>query len=228
MSGKWHSGKRRILVLICRLSKGKLLFKKKRTIDWIRPLSGVIGIRKLKDLIDSARAGKKRQPLRPPGLRIIKTSLAVFLCLILYSLVPMPENFKVITALIGAIITLRSTIKESFLVSFTRVQSTFVGAVFGLVLILIKERIGFEDNSLVYALFLSLAVLLFIWISVSFLKETGVGLGAIVFLVIALGNTDGVTPLQLALARFFDTLIGIVIALIVNRLLPFPVEEEEE
>jgi uncharacterized membrane protein YgaE (UPF0421/DUF939 family) len=73
-----------------------------------------------------------------------------------------------------------------------------------------------------------LAVLLFIWISVSFLKETGVGLGAIVFLVIALGNTDGVTPLQLALARFFDTLIGIVIALIVNRLLPFPVEEEEE
>ncbi len=188
----------------------------------------MIGIRKLKDLIDSARAGKKRQPLRPPGLRIIKTSLAVFLCLILYSLVPMPENFKVITALIGAIITLRSTIKESFLVSFTRVQSTFVGAVFGLVLILIKERIGFEDNSLVYALFLSLAVLLFIWISVSFLKETGVGLGAIVFLAIALGNTDGVTPLQLALARFFDTLIGIVIALIVNRLLPFPVEEEEE
>lgn len=174
-----------------------------------------------------AGSEKKRISLRLPGLRIIKTSLAVFLILVFYSLVPLPEHFKVVTALIAAIISLRSTIKESFSVSFTRVQSTFVGAVFGLVLILIKEGIGLEDSSLVYALFLSLAVVLFIWISVSFLKETGVGLGAIVFLVIALGKTDEVTPLQLATARFVDTLIGIVIALLVNQLLPFPAEEEQ-
>ena len=71
-------------------------------------------------------------------------------------------------------------------------------------------------------------VLLF-WFSVSFLKETtGAGLGAIVFLAIALGLTEGVSPLQLAIARFTDTVIGIVIALMINRLLPFPVTGEKE
>lgn len=164
--------------------------------------------------------------MRLPGLRIIKTSLAVFIVLLIYSLAPLPKTFKVVTALVAAIISLKSTIRESFSVSFTRVQSTFIGAVFGLVLILIKEGVGLEDSSLVYALFLSLAVVLFIWINVSFLKETGAGLGAIVFLAIALGMTEEVTPLQLATARFVDTLIGIVTALLVNQLLPFPTEEE--
>ena len=164
--------------------------------------------------------------MRLPGLRIIKTSLAVFIVLLIYSLAPLPKTFKVVTALVAAIISLKSTIRESFSVSFTRVQSTFIGAVFGLVLILIKEGVGLEDSSRVYALFLSLAVVLFIWINVSFLKETGAGLGAIVFLAIALGMTEEVTPLQLATARFVDTLIGIVTALLVNQLLPFPTEEE--
>jgi uncharacterized membrane protein YgaE (UPF0421/DUF939 family) len=192
-------------------------------------VSEVICIRKIKEMLRSFRSGKEGTPLRLPGLRIIKTSLTVFLCLLFYSLVPLPENFKVVTALIAAIISLRSTIKESFLVSFARIQSTLVGAVFGYLALLFKAKVGWEDSSLVYALFLSAAVVLLIWFSVSFLKETtGAGLGAIVFLAIALGLTEGVSPHQLAIARFTDTVIGIVIALMINRLLPFPVTGEKE
>ncbi len=177
---------------------------------------------------DPPGSDRPGQLWRLPGLRIIKTALAVLVCLLFYSLVPLPKNFKVVTALIAAIISLRSTMRESFTVSLTRVQSTFVGALFGFCLLLIKEAVGLENDSIIYALFLSLAVLLFIWISTSFLKETGVGLGAIVCLAIALGLTGEVTPLELATARFLDTLIGIVIALGINHLLPFPAAKKEE
>jgi uncharacterized membrane protein YgaE (UPF0421/DUF939 family) len=167
----------------------------------------------------------RRQPLRLPGLRIIKTSLAVLLCLLFYALVPLPATFKVVTALVAAIISLRSTIQESFAASLTRIQSTFVGAVFGFAVLLTKDKFGMDDRSMIYALVLSLGVVLVMWISVSFFKETGAGLGAIVFLAIALGLSENVTPFQLAVARFLDTLIGIVIALVINRVLPFPPEE---
>lgn len=181
-----------------------------------------------KDLqADEEKEKKGRQPLRLPGLRIIKTSLAVFLCLVLYSLAPFPDTSKVTTALVATIISLRSTIKESFAVSFTRIQSTFVGAVFGLLVLMIKDRYQLDDKSFVYALLLSLFAALIIWISVSFLKSDGAGLGSITFLIISLGTLEGISPHYIAIARFFDTLIGIVIALLVNRLLPFAVHSED-
>lgn len=168
-----------------------------------------------------------RRPLRLPGLRIIKTSLAVFLCLIFYALLPLPDTMKVTTALVATIISLRSTIQESFTVSFNRIQSTFLGAIFGLLVLTIKERLMLEDNSLAYALLLSFFAALIIWFSVALLKKgDGAGLGSIVFLIIASGTLEDVSPFQIAVARFFDTLIGIVIALFVNRALPFPSEEE--
>lgn len=167
--------------------------------------------------------GVGRSHLRLPGLRIIKTSLAVFLCLIFYSLLPFPETMKVTTALVATIISLRSTIQESFAVSFTRIQSTFVGAVFGLLVLMIKESLHLEASSLVYALLLSFFAALVIWFSVVFLKKgDGAGLGSIIFLIIALATLEDASPLQIAIARFFDTLIGIIIALVVNRALPFP------
>ena len=190
--------------------------------------SGLLGVNEMGEQKEKGETKSQgRQPLRLPGLRIAKTSLAVFFCLIFYALVPLPYAGKVITALIATIISLRSTIKESYSVSFTRIQSTFVGAVFGLLVLKIKGWLEMTDGSLGYALLLAVFVALIIWISVSFLKETGAGLGAIVFLAIALGSDDTIGPVHLALARFLDTLAGIVIALVVNRLLPFAVDEEQ-
>ncbi len=188
--------------------------------------SGLLGVNEMGEQKEKGETKSQgRQPLRLPGLRIAKTSLAVFFCLIFYALVPLPYAGKVITALIATIISLRSTIKESYSVSFTRIQSTFVGAVFGLLVLKIKGWLEMTDGSLGYALLLAVFVALIIWISVSFLKENGAGLGAIVFLAIALGSDETIGSVHLALARFLDTLTGIVIALVVNRLLPFIADE---
>lgn len=168
----------------------------------------------------------RSEPLRFPGLRIIKTSLAVFLVLILYLL--LPETSNATTAAIAAIIAMRSSIKDSYVASFIRLQSTFVGAVFGLIILMLKEVSNLEYNSLVYNLLLSFFVLLVIWISVSFLRSDGAVLGSIVLLAIAIGPILDMSPFQAAITRFLDTLIGVGIALLVNRVLPLSPEPEED
>ncbi len=187
---------------------------------------GVTVINKLKKIMHLTEEEAPRPPLRLPGLRIIKTALAVFFCLLFYALVPLPYEALVITALIAAIISLRSSIQESFTVSFTRIQSTFIGALLGLISLVIKEQLNIRDESLIYMLFLAFFVAFIIWVSVSFFQETGAGLGAIVFLAIALASDDQITPLHIAIARFLDTMIGLIIALLVNRALPFRSRQE--
>ncbi|MDD4542121.1 MAG: aromatic acid exporter family protein [Eubacteriales bacterium] len=168
----------------------------------------------------------RREPLRFPGLRIIKTSLAVFVVLMLYLL--LPETSNATTAAIAAIIAMRSSIRDSYVAAFIRLQSTFVGAVFGLIILQLKEMTKLEYDSLPYNLLLALFVLLVMWISVSFLRSDGAVLGSIVLLVIAIGPILDMSPLQAAITRFLDTLIGVVVALLVNRVLPLPQTEEDK
>jgi len=85
-----------------------------------------------------------------------------------------------------------------------------------------------EYNTLPYNLLLSLFVLLLIWISVTFLRSDGAVLGSVVLLIIAIGPILDMTPLQAAVTRFLDTLVGVVIALLVNGVLPLASLEEEE
>lgn len=168
----------------------------------------------------------RREPLRFPGLRIIKTSLSVFVILMLYLL--LPETSNATTAAIAAIIAMRSSIRDSYVAAFIRLQSTFVGAVFGLIILQLKQMTNLEYNTLPYNLLLAFFVLLVIWISVSFLRSEGAVLGSIVLLVIAIGPILEMSPLQAAITRFLDTLIGVVVALLVNRVLPLPHTDEDK
>lgn len=168
----------------------------------------------------------RREPIRFPGLRIIKTSLSVFLILMLYLI--LPETSNATTAAIAAIIAMRSSIKDSYVAAIIRLQSTFIGAVFGLIILQLKEVTNLEYNSLPYNLLLSLFVLLLIWISVTFLRSDGAVLGAVVLLIIAIGPILDMSPFQAAVTRFLDTLIGVVIALLVNSVLPLSSLEKEE
>lgn len=188
----------------------------------------MIVIRKFFKQFSLAWSDHRREPVRFPGLRIIKTSLAVFLILMLYLL--LPETSNATTAAIAAIIAMRSSIKDSYVAAFIRLQSTFVGAVFGLIILQLKEMTNLQYNTLPYNLLLAFFVLLVIWISVSFLRSDGAVLGSIVLLAIAIGPVLDMSPLQTAITRFLDTLIGVVIALLVNRVLPLSqaVEKEEK
>ncbi|HHU04711.1 MAG: aromatic acid exporter family protein [Saccharofermentanales bacterium] len=176
--------------------------------------------------LSSALSDHRKEPLRFPGLRIIKTTLAVFICLMLYLL--MPETSNVLTASIATIIATKSSIKDSYLAAFIRLQSTFVGAIFGLIILQLKEVSNLEYNTLPYNLLLSFFVLLVIWISVSFLRSEGAILGSIVLLAIAIGPILDMSPFQAAVSRFLDTLIGVIVALLVNRILPMVPQEEEK
>ena len=186
----------------------------------------MIAINRFFKKFTSAWSDHRQEPIRFPGLRIIKSSQAVFLVLMLYLI--LPATSIATTPAIAAIIAMRGSIKDSYVAAFIRLQSTFIGAVFGLIILELKEVTNLEYNTLPYNLLLSIFVLSLIWISVSFLRSDGAVLGSVVLLVIAIGPILDMTPLQAAVTRFLDTLVGVVIALLVNSVLPLTPHEEEE
>lgn len=188
---------------------------------------GDISISRIFKNIAAAWSDHKRKPLRAPGLRTVKTSLAVFLCLMLYYFL-LPDQLNVLTACIAAIISLKGNMRESRIASFVRLQSTFVGAVFGLIILQVREWTRLDYDSLSYYILLSLFVVLVIWISVSFLRSDGAVLGSIVLLIIAIEPILDKTPFQAAAYRMIDTLIGVGIGLLTNHLLPFYETDKEE
>lgn len=162
-----------------------------------------------------------------PGMRIIKTTLAVFLCL-LVSLFRKEQDNNTFFAVIAAVITLKSSIKDSKQSAVVRLQATAFGAVFGLVALKLRSAIGISWHSVGYFVILSVMVFVLIWVSVQVFKSQGTALGAVVFFSIALNHVADVQAPMFALHRFIDTLIGVLIALAVNRILPNKLEDAEQ
>lgn len=143
------------------------------------------------------------------GARIIKTALAVVLCIMIDSFIKNGSGFL---AGVAAIITMQSTFKDSFRKGGHRILGTFFGAILGGVFALISQ-----GNILLIAL----GIIILIY-SFKLLKwDTGIVISCVVFLIIMTekGNTD---ILLYSFFRLIDTTLGIVIALLVNYFIKPP------
>lgn len=143
------------------------------------------------------------------GARIIKTSLAVVLCIVIDSYLKGGSGFLSGTA---AIITMQSTFKDSFRKGGHRVLGTFFGAGLGGLFALISQG---------NVLLIALGIIILIY-SFKLLKwDTGIVISCVVFLVIMTekNNTD---ILLYSFNRLIDTTLGIIIALLVNYFIKPP------
>ena len=73
---------------------------------------------------------------------------------------------------------------------------------------------------------MSIGVLIVIYSTVAIKLRDAAGLAAITFLCIAIGYDSEDTPLITTLSRLFDTIIGIVVALLVNVITLPKIKEE--
>ncbi len=137
------------------------------------------------------------------GMRSIKTAISVFICLILSKLFNVEYPFY---AAIAAVISMQSSITNSLKVGKNRMLGTFIGAVVGLLLALIKPE------SIILT---SIGIIIVIYIC-NLLKWKGsVSIAGIVFIsiMVNLGERD---PLFYSINRLADTLLGIIVAMAVN------------
>ena len=151
------------------------------------------------------------------GQRIAKTTIAVFLCLLIYWLRGYHGQDMPTESAITAIICMQPYVRDSKEYALNRAAGTLIGAFFGLLLLFLLfafPKLG--SNLLILYALMAFGVLLSLYTAVVFRKPDASSLAAIVFLCIVIAFPDIENPLQQAGRRLLDVFIGTVVAITVN------------
>lgn len=140
------------------------------------------------------------------GMRNIKTALSVFLCIIILRVFRHPFPFY---ACIAAVITMQSTVNNSFTTGKNRMIGTVIGAICGLLFALISPNNVFLT---------SIGIVLIIYFLNLLKRKNSIIIGCVVFLAIMTNLREG-TPLIYSLSRVVETFVGIFISVLVNWLI---------
>lgn len=151
---------------------------------------------------------------KKPGLRIIKTLIAVALSMLISYFRP-GEGLPFSSA-IAAIICLQPDPEDTLDIGKNRFYGTILGGVCGLVYLLIVPANFFSKP--VSLIVISIMVSIIIWIMAMMGKPKAIVITSIVFLSITVnqGNEVGL-PYYFAFNTTFDTMVGVIVAILVNR-----------
>ena len=161
--------------------------------------------------------GRRRQPFPPIGQRLIKTAVAVFLCLLIH--VVRGYQGMIIQSCIAAIICMQPYSKDSRKMALNRVCGTVIGGLWGLAFLAALKPFPLLAFHMtwVYA-FMSLGVILALYSCVVIRLSDSAALAAIVYLCIIINYPAVEAPIVLTLYRIADTVIGVCVAILVNNL----------
>ena len=151
------------------------------------------------------------------GQRIVKTTVAVFLCLMFYYLRGYRGQDMPTEAAITAIICMQPYVRDTGEYALNRFVGTLIGAFWGLLLLLLLNDFPpLGANMLVLYLMMAAGVLLSLYSAVILRMPDASGLASIVFLCIVIAFPDIEEPLRQAAHRLLDVFVGTTIATVVN------------
>lgn len=152
------------------------------------------------------------------GFRIIKSTIAVFLCLLIGVLrggASMPFY-----SAIAAILCMQPDVKNSLQVAINRVIGTLIGGLCGMLMLMLL-RWGLPGlPTLVEYLLISVALIPLMYVTILVKKPAATYITCVVFLSVTVSHGVDLVPYAFALNRMLDTLIGILVSLGIN-VLPF-------
>jgi len=147
----------------------------------------------------------------PIGMRTVKTAIVVIISYFVSSIIPNSLPFAMIYA---SVICVETSVVSSFKIGYNRVLGTILGGIIGLMVGYIPWYKG-----LTMALGIVITIIVCNYLDIK--KTTGI---AITLVIIILLGSDKFTPGVYAVQRTVDTVLGIVIATIVNTLI-FPPDQ---
>lgn len=153
-----------------------------------------------------------------PGLRIIKTGVAVLICLVTFYLF---DYYNPVYAAIACVLIMKTTVADSFNSGVQRVVGTILGGALSWLLLVLLRQMGIRNESFLVPLFITLGVVLVLSISKAFHAAEYVGsMAAVVLVITMLSHVDAVDDtFMYVLVRVLETIYGIFIAVMVNRYL---------
>lgn len=165
-----------------------------------------IGIYQFNDIWNSI---KENVSIKKIGMRNVKTGLAVALSVTLSKMLKMEYPFF---AAIAAIVSMQSSVIESFKEGRNRMIGTLIGAAVSLIGTLIAP------NNIIMIL---LGIIAVIYLLNVLNCKKSIVIGCIVFLAIAVNLKDE-SPFLYSIDRIIDTIIGISVAALLNYFLMPP------
>ncbi|WP_195988173.1 HAD hydrolase family protein [Clostridium sp. D53t1_180928_C8] len=156
----------------------------------------------------------KSTALPPIGMRIIKSSIGVLLGFIIYLLrgrqgAPFYTALSVLWCMQPYPSNARANAKQ-------RTIGTMIGAVYGLVMILLEYYFLVFDNEFIRYLTISILIIPVIYTTVLINKKNSSYFSCVVFLSIVVNHLTDKNPYFFVFNRVLDTMIGIGLALIIN------------
>ena len=149
----------------------------------------------------------------------MKTALSVFLCILVFELTGRADPLIACSA---TIICMKQTVYYSYKKGIDRLIGTLLGGGIGLIFLLIKN--GLLEVLPTASVVAALGIFVVIYLCNLVNKSDAIVISSIVFLAIIVG-ADGKSPYLYAFDRVIDTVIGIVIAVAVNRLI-YPMKND--
>lgn len=160
-----------------------------------------------------------------PGMRTIKTAIAVMACLLIF--LPLSgegsegasrfiDQLGPFYACIAAIVCMQGSVGETWKQGLSRLLGTLVGGLLGLACVSVTT---YWDHPVVLILVCGLGVTLAIYICNVLKQPKACALSAIVCCSIMLSHSGEARYLY-TVTRMAETAIGIIVAMAVNQLLP--------
>ncbi len=153
-----------------------------------------------------------------PGQRIIRTVIAVLGCMIVYEL--RGRRGMPIFALIAAVMCIQPYTKSMKAIAMRRVIGTLIGAGWGVLMLLLEQSLrGIPDpddmiHYIIAAVGCGVVIYFTVWLGLPEMAQ----FAGIVFLIVVITQTGSGNVFEYAYHRIIDTLIGLFVGELVNRL----------
>jgi uncharacterized membrane protein YgaE (UPF0421/DUF939 family) len=149
------------------------------------------------------------------GMRNIKTAIAVVISILVSKLLKTEYPFY---AAIASIISMQSSVEDSLKTGRNRVLGTIVGAFVGYICALISPE---------SPIFIGIGIVIVIYLCNVLNWKDSASIAGVVFCAIML-NLKGNSPFLYSLNRILDTLVGIIVAIVVNYFVMRPEADKND
>ena len=171
----------------------------------------------MRNRVHSLKSNTKNLRLPHAGMRMIKTAIAVFICLLIYSLRGYEIGSGMSEAAVTAIVCMQPFVQDTKGYALNRLSASLIGSVWALLMLLFLINFPvFSVNQIILYAVMAFGVLAALYTAVLFRASDAAGLAAIIYISIIVGYPNIEQPLHSALIRMLDIHIGLAVAVIVN------------
>lgn len=137
------------------------------------------------------------------GMRTVKTGIGVMLSVLFGELGIVNDSIFTVSA---SVVSMKNTVKSSFLEGLMRIAGTILGGLCGYLMIMYLGK---------SSILIGLGVIFIIYLCILLRIQDSVAIATLTFASIVVGSGAS-DPLAYSVGRTFDTLVGVIIALVVN------------